>query len=145
MTEKPYEKEPSTPETQRLDKWLQIAHIYKTRSQATHACDERRVKINGSVAKPAKSVNVGDVLTVKRRGGNYINLTITGIVRRSIPAREARFLYEMEVQEISEESRELLEFYKQAEKEMRPKYKGRPTKKERRKLESMKKRNLPWT
>ncbi len=145
MAEKPDQKGQSTLETQRLDKWLQIAHIYKTRSQATHACDERRVKINGSVAKPAKSIKVGDVLTIKRRGGNYINLAITGIARRSIPAREARLLYEMEIQEMSEESKELLEYYRQAEKKMRPKYKGRPTKKERRKLENLKKKNLPWT
>ena len=144
MTEKSNEKEPSIPETQRLDKWLQIAHIFKTRSQATHACDERRVKINGSVAKPAKLVRIEDVLTVKRRGGQYINLTIKGIARKCIPARDAQLLSEMETQETSGESRELLEFYKQAEKGMRPKYKGRPTKKERRKLESMKKKNLPW-
>ncbi len=145
MTEKSSENDQSTMQIQRLDKWLQIAHIYKTRSQATRACDERRVKINGSVAKAAKSIQVGDVLTIKRHGGHYINLTITGIALRSIPAREARLLYEMEVQEISEESKELLEYYRQAEKKMRPKYKGRPTKKERRKLESMKKKTLPWT
>jgi heat shock protein Hsp15 len=49
----------------RLDKWLKIARIFKARSQATKACDEGDVKVNGERAKAAKLIKPGDKLTVK--------------------------------------------------------------------------------
>ena len=129
---------------QRLDKWLKIARIFKTRTQATHACEDRRVKVNGEVAKPARLVKPGDELTIKWHRGKFINLKITGLSHKSISAKEARELYEMDEKPLSEESEELLKFYREAERRMRPKYKGRPTKKERRRLEQFKQKHFPW-
>jgi ribosome-associated heat shock protein Hsp15 len=44
----------------RLDKWLQVARMFKTRTQATHACDLGRVRVNGAPAKPHRALAVGD-------------------------------------------------------------------------------------
>lgn len=136
-------KSPSGPlPQQRLDKWLQVARIFKTRTQATKACEERRVKVNGDIAKPSKMIKAGDELTVKRHAKKFTRFTIVKLSPKSVPAKEAREMYKLDEYELSEESQELLLFYREAEKKMRPKYKGRPTKKERRILEQFKKNRL---
>lgn len=129
---------------QRLDKWLKIARLFKTRTLATKACDEKRVKVNGHAAKPAKSVQVGDSLTIRRSGGKFINLDILGISQKSISAKDAQALYALHQPKLSEESKDLLAFYQESVKATKPKYKGRPTKKERRKIDRLKKGELPW-
>jgi ribosome-associated heat shock protein Hsp15 len=47
-------------ETTRVDRWLWAVRIYKTRGAATDACRGGHVRVNGSSAKPATSVKVGD-------------------------------------------------------------------------------------
>jgi ribosome-associated heat shock protein Hsp15 len=128
---------------QRLDKWLKIALIFKSRSKATTACEERRVKVNGDVVKPSKMIKVGDELTVKKHAKKFIKFTINVLSAKNIPAKEAREMYELDVYEISEESQELLSFYRESEKQMRVKYKGRPTKKERRKMDNIRRQQHP--
>jgi ribosome-associated heat shock protein Hsp15 len=114
----------------RLDKWLKIARIFKTRSQAGHACDENHVKVNGEVAKAAKLIKPGDKLTVKGKN-RYREIEVADISFKSISAKEARELYREEKQEkLPEESLELIRLMKQSV----IKYPGRPTKKERRNL-----------
>jgi histidyl-tRNA synthetase len=48
----------------RLDKWLQVARMFKTRSQATAACTAGRVRVAGQPAKPHKRVEIGDRIEV---------------------------------------------------------------------------------
>mgnify|MGYP005869099779 CR=1 FL=1 len=109
-------------DSQRLDKWLNIACLFKTLSQA---------------AKPAKLVKRGDRITIKSSAGKFINLTILGLSHKNVSAKEARLLYEKEEPELSEEARELLALFSKSFKVHRSKYKGRPTKKERRKMEQV--------
>jgi ribosome-associated heat shock protein Hsp15 len=120
---------------ERLDKWLKIARLYKTRSLATKACEDRRVKVNGSIAKPSKELHVGDRITLRTTGGKYIELEVLGLCLKSIAARDARLLYRLIEKEMSEGEKELLQLFEQAARSARPRYKGRPTKKERRRLE----------
>ena len=61
-----------TTQTQRLDKWLWAARWYKTRALATQACERGRVRVNGQVAKPAKTVRIGDRLDLAHERGNFI-------------------------------------------------------------------------
>jgi len=130
--------------TQRLDKWLKIARLFKTRSQATEACDERRVKVNGQVAKPAKEIRIGDTLTIRHHGGTYIELEVVQLCSKSIAAALARQLYTLHVRETTPEEQELMKLFSEAVKRVKPTYKGRPTKKERRRLEQHRRDSNPW-
>lgn len=114
----------------RLDKWLKIARIFKTRSQASRACDENQVKVNGEPARSAKLIKPGDKLTVK--GRNHLReIQVTAVCFKSVSVQEARELYQEEKHEaITEESRELMRLMKRSV----VRYPGRPTKKERRDL-----------
>ena len=46
-----------------MDRWLWAVRLYKTRSMATDACKGGHVKVNGTTAKPAQTVRVGDRVT----------------------------------------------------------------------------------
>ena len=83
----------------RLDRWLNAARFYKTRSQAAEACDGRKVKVNGATAKPHKLIRVGDRLTIHHHT-RYRNLEVLGLAQRGLPAAEARKLYHEEITEL---------------------------------------------
>lgn len=51
----------------RIDRWLWCVRLFKSRSAATNACSDGKVRIGGEVAKPARRVKVGDTVEVKRR------------------------------------------------------------------------------
>ena len=128
----------SSEQSQRLDKWLKIARILKTRSLAAEACQDRRVKVNGQVAKASKMIKPGDKVTIRMKRGKYRTFEILAISHKSISAKDAKFLYQEDAIELPEETQELMDIHWQIAKEQRPKYKGRPTKKERRKMERFK-------
>ncbi|MCQ2171695.1 MAG: RNA-binding S4 domain-containing protein [Bacteroidales bacterium] len=50
----------------RIDKYLWAIRVYKTRSEATEACNGNKVKIAGVNAKPSKAVKVGEVIEVRK-------------------------------------------------------------------------------
>ncbi|HSL81978.1 MAG TPA: S4 domain-containing protein [Thermoanaerobaculia bacterium] len=117
----------------RLDKWLQVARMFKTRSQATHACTLSRVRVNGQSAKPHKSVAVGDRIEIER-GGDWTQVIVVRELRdKPLPKAEAAGLYDDESPprpKLSEVERLMRRPPVQREPG-----KGRPTKKERRKME----------
>ena len=84
----------SSPDSVRLDVWLDVACIYPTRSQAKAACEGGKVDVNGSRAKPHREVRVGDVLSVSRAEGVRRQLVVKAVADRSIPKAAARLLYE---------------------------------------------------
>ncbi len=121
--------------TIRLDKWLKIARIIKTRTQATEACDQGRIKLNNQAAKPAKMVKIGDTVSVKLKLRTR-TFDILDIVQKSIKAEEAKNLYrEHELSPEEKDAEDIRSLFYQAAKTYRPKFKGRPTKKERREME----------
>jgi ribosome-associated heat shock protein Hsp15 len=125
------------PESVRLDRWLMAARFFKTRSQSAAACEGGKVKVNGASSKPHKAVRVGDKLTV-RAGGRYRNVTVAQLAERGLPPSVARTLYEEEAgMTPSEELKERMRIMARAEKRAPRKFKGRPTKKERRDMEKL--------
>lgn len=77
----------------RLDKWLQVARVFKTRSQATRACNLNRVQINGQRAKPHRSLNVGDRIEVEIGDWNRV-LVVRRLADRPVKKSEAAELFE---------------------------------------------------
>jgi ribosome-associated heat shock protein Hsp15 len=49
----------------RIDKYLWSIRIFKTRAQASDACDGGRIKWNGSAVKASKQVHVGEQYEIK--------------------------------------------------------------------------------
>jgi ribosome-associated heat shock protein Hsp15 len=115
------EPRPST----RLDKWLWHARFFKTRGLAAGQVTGGQVRVNGTrAAKPAQQVGPGDVLTFAQ-GSQVRVVRILGIGTRRGPAPEARTLYE-----------DMTPPAPQDADPPNPRYegKGRPTKRDRRKL-----------
>ena len=125
------QKTPETDKTMRLDKWLKITRLVKTRAKAANACDERKVKVNGEVAKPAKLVRIGDEVVIRHKN-SFRTFEVRGISQRSVSSEKAKDLYVEHALEVSEEAKELMALFHKSTKSQRPKYKGRPTKKARR-------------
>ncbi|MFQ5652046.1 MAG: RNA-binding S4 domain-containing protein [bacterium] len=123
--------------TIRLDKWLKLSRICKTRTLATRACEEGKVKVNGVKAKPARLIKVGDTISIRARS-KYRTLDVLDIVHKNISNKDARNLYHEHTPIMSEKSKELAELLQEWDKQGRRKYKGRPTKKERREIDKLK-------
>jgi ribosome-associated heat shock protein Hsp15 len=121
----------------RLDKWLKISRICKTRAVAARACEGGKVKVNNVTAKPARTLHIGDILTIKTRE-RYRTVTVLEIVHKSISGKDARLLYEEHQPQISQESKDLFEMLQKWDRVGRRTYKGRPTKKERRQIDKLK-------
>lgn len=49
----------------RIDKFLKIAMIFKTRSSAEKAIENGELLLNGKKIKPSSTVKIGDILTLK--------------------------------------------------------------------------------
>jgi ribosome-associated heat shock protein Hsp15 len=89
-----------TPETAaaapavRLDVWLDVACLFKTRSEAQKACNGGKVDVNGVAAKPHRLLRVGDRLEISRPLGRKQQILVTGLAEKHLPKAEARALYE---------------------------------------------------
>jgi ribosome-associated heat shock protein Hsp15 len=115
----------------RIDKWLWAARFFKTRAQASKACDLGRIHSNGVQAKPARDVRVGDMLTVRNEGGEFqIEVLLLSEMRG--PAAVAQTLYSET--EASKEARLKAAAERKAMQEFAPLPEHRPSKRDRRKI-----------
>ena len=73
----------------RVDKWLWSVRVYKTRSKATAACTSGRVLVNDEIAKPATHVRPGDMVTAKRSDRVVVYVVVEPISKR-VSAKLAR-------------------------------------------------------
>ena len=78
----------------RLDTWLDVACLFKTRSEAQKACKLGKVIINGQTAKPHRDVKIGDEIEINRPMGRKQLLTVLGVAATHIAKADARLLYE---------------------------------------------------
>lgn len=82
-----------TEEKVRIDKWLWAARFFKTRSMAAQAVSGGKVHLNGARIKPARIVQKGDELRIRRGEVEFV-VIVQDIADRRGPAREAQLLYE---------------------------------------------------
>lgn len=119
-------------EEARIDKWLWAARIYKTRSMAAAACKKRQISLNGAQLKPSRTVRVGDIINVKKPP-----ITYSFKIKQTIEKRVgAKLIPEILENVTPPEQYELLEMNRISGFIDRARGTGRPTKKERRSLDS---------
>jgi ribosome-associated heat shock protein Hsp15 len=82
------------PDGIRLDIWLDVACLYRTRSEAQKACQGGKVGVNGQTAKPNRRLRIGDELQIKRPFGRQQRVTVRALADRHIPKADAKRLYE---------------------------------------------------
>ena len=78
----------------RLDVWLDVACLFKTRSAAQKACTAGRVGVNRQAAKPHRRIRVGDEIEIGRPFGRKQRLRIAAVAERHMPRADAQRLYE---------------------------------------------------
>lgn len=81
-------------DAQRLDVWLDVACLFKTRSEAQKACKGGKVDVNGQSAKPHREIRPGDVILLTRPAGRRQRVIVRGLQEQHIARAEARDLYE---------------------------------------------------
>ena len=115
----------------RVDKFLWSVRYFKTRSIATNACKQGKVKMNASNMKPSKEVFPGDRLLVRKNQIDY-QLEVLDLP----PSRVGAKLVTIYIQDHTpKEAFEKLDLLKYSKEYYRKKGTGRPTKKDRRELD----------
>jgi len=121
----------------RVDKWLWAARFYKTRSLAQQAIAAGQVRINDARVKPSHELRPGDAVLVRKDQLQW-SLVVRALSDRRGPAEAARRLYEES--EESRAERERLASLRRYGPEPASFIKGRPTKRDRRRLEALSQR-----
>jgi len=116
----------------RVDKWLWAARFFKTRSLAQQAIAAGRVTLNDARVKPAHELKTGGALAI-RVGDFEWHITVKELSDKRGPAEVARKLYEET--EASRAERERRQDLRRWGAEPASTLKGRPTKRDRRRIE----------
>lgn len=122
----------------RIDKWLWVARFYKTRALAAAAVDSGKVEMNDERPKRARMVAAGDRIRV-RVGPYEHRILVLGVSERRGSAPVAQALYEEE--EGSVKAREVMAAHVRAMNAGTGYESGRPTKKDRRDIERVRRRD----
>jgi len=116
----------------RFDKWLWAARFYKTRTLAAQAIDAGQARVDDERVKPAHAVRVGLRVTVRRQGLVW-DAEVIALSDRRRSAADAALLYRESAESVAARARAIAE--RQAALAAQTRFTGRPTKRDRRKLE----------
>jgi len=78
----------------RVDAWLDVACLYKTRSEAKRGCESGKVEVNGDHAKPHRALREGDRVRINRGFGKYQDVIVRILIDQHVKKSEARALYD---------------------------------------------------
>lgn len=133
----PTAKQPAVVQEIRIDKWLKVARIFKTRSLAQEAISAGHVKSGKHSVKPGRDVKTGDEFIVTK-GRRRLHFKVLVVTSRSVSAKDSHDLYQViEDHTEQDKNRELNKMLDQVADSRR--HLGRPTKRERRQIEKYKK------
>jgi ribosome-associated heat shock protein Hsp15 len=122
-------------ESVRVDKWLWAVRVFKTRSLAADACKGGKVKIDGQNVKASRELKEGDIVNI-----SLTTFTRTVRVKSLLQNRVAAKLLADYMEDLTPEEEYDKQKMRQAlNTENRNRGSGRPTKKERRVIERLKK------
>lgn len=115
----------------RLDKYLWAIRIFKTRTLATAACDEGKVKLNGQNVKPARPVAIGDRYEIKTPARRW-TIEVTGLLPNRVGYEDAiKHYVDLSTEEDKQQSQYVSSTFFTGKRLSKT---GRPTKKQRRDL-----------
>ncbi|HEY8719902.1 RNA-binding S4 domain-containing protein [Pengzhenrongella sp.] len=124
---------PSGPTSTRVDRWVWVVRMTRTRAQAAAACRAGHVRINGDRAKPATMVKVGDEIRLRVDGLERI-VDVAKIIEKRVGATvAAECLVDRTPPPVPREHVALIA--------QRDRGAGRPTKRERREIDHLRGRD----
>lgn len=123
----------------RIDKWLWAARFFKTRNLAIEAINGGKVHLNQQRTKPAKIVQIGDELRIRKGDMTFI-IVVQALSNQRRSAPEAALLYNETPTSITEREQQK-ELHRQAAA-LRPRGLGRPTKRDRRLIHRFKEQEV---
>lgn len=117
----------------RIDKFIWAIRLFKTRSEATEACNGNKVQLNGVPAKPSKAVKAGDTVSVRKGVALFTYKVLQPAEQRMGAALVPNFAENLTPQEELDKLHAPHEtfFVK------RDRGAGRPTKKDRREMDAL--------
>jgi ribosome-associated heat shock protein Hsp15 len=83
-----------TQAARRLDVWLDVACLFKTRSEAARAIEAGKVELNGQRVKAHRTLRENDEIVVQRGNGRKQTVKVRGFAEQHVPKAQARELYE---------------------------------------------------
>lgn len=117
----------------RIDKFLWSIRAYKTRSEATDACNGGKIRLNGADVKPSKAVRRGDTIVVRKGAVTYTYRVLEPVDKRQGAKTVPQFAENLTPQsELDKLHAPVETFFLKRDRGA-----GRPTKKDRRQMESL--------
>lgn len=117
----------------RLDKYLWAIRAFKTRNEATEACNGGRVKLNSGPVKPSKAVKPGDEINVRKGAVQFVYKVVAPLEKRVGAALVPQYAENLTPQSELDKLRAPVETFFMK----RDRGTGRPTKKDRRTMEAL--------
>lgn len=117
----------------RIDKYLWAIRVFKTRTDATDACKGNKVSIGGQSVKPSREIKRGDIVEVRKSAVSFTYKVIE-LLEKRVGAKEVeKYALNMTPQsELDKMHAPVESFFIQRDRGT-----GRPTKKERRDMDSL--------
>ena len=128
----------AAPVEQRLDVWLDVACLFKTRSEAQQACRGGKVDVNREAAKPHRLVRPGDEVRITRAIGRKQIVVVRALSEHHVPKAAARELYQDTTPPPTPEEVEMRETERLFRAGNRPRVGGAPDKRDRRAIRRLK-------
>lgn len=117
----------------RIDKYLWAIRVFKTRTEATEACNGGKVKLGGVNAKPSKNVQPGDIITIRKGAVSFEYQVIQTLEKRVGAKLVPDYALNLTPQEELDKLKAPVETFFVT----RDRGAGRPTKKDRREIEQL--------
>ena len=122
----------------RLDVWLDVACLFKTRSEAQKACSRGKVDVNGQTSKPHRLLHEGDEIRITRLHGRRQVVIVRALAERHVPKAQAHTLYEDRTPPPTPAELEMIELDRAMRRSFGSRPARAPDKRERRALRKLK-------
>jgi ribosome-associated heat shock protein Hsp15 len=122
----------------RLDVWLDVSCLCKTRSEAQRACQGGKVEVNGQgAAKPHREVRPGDRVTISRPGGRRQQVVVKAVADQHMAKAQARELYDDVTPPPTPEEQAVLDILRAGRLSMAPSVPDKRERRERRRIRGL--------